>query len=311
MTIAIVFPGQGSQSLGMMSNLAEHHSIVNQTYAEAADAIGLDLWKLSQKGPEEELNKTQNTQPALLTASVATFRVLQKQSEHAFSILAGHSLGEYSALVAAGVIDFSDAVKLVTERGRLMQEAVAPGEGAMAAILGLEDEKLLSLCDEISTEQIVTAANFNSPGQIVIAGHRQAVAEAIEKTKAAGAKRSVMLPVSVPSHCSLMKEAADKFQQRLTEIEFKTGTIPVLHNVDAESRSAADKIKVALTEQLYQPVQWTRCVQAMIKNGATLGIECGPGKVLTGLMKRIDRNFNCLALNDQASLEKILTELQH
>lgn len=307
MTIALVFPGQGSQSQGMMSDLADKHSIVMDTFSEASEALGFDLWKMTQEGPDDDLNKTENTQPALLTASIAAFRVFQSQNQQEIAVMSGHSLGEYSALVAAGVLEFSDAVKLVAERGRVMQAAVAPGEGAMAAILGLDDEAMTAICDEES-EEIVSAANFNSPGQIVIAGHAQAVARATEKAKEAGARRSVILPVSVPSHCALMTEAAEKFQVSLDGLEFNAATIPVLQNVDASSREQAEDIKNALVEQLYKPVQWTRCVQAIAATDVSHIIECGPGKVLTGLVKRIDRSLTCLPLNDCASLEKVLAE---
>ncbi len=309
MTIAFVFPGQGSQSLGMMADLAEDHSLITDTFSEASEQLGFDLWKLTQEGPEDDLNKTENTQPALLTASIAAFRLWQSQSEKQISVMAGHSLGEYSALVAAGVINFSDAIKLVAERGRLMQAAVSPGNGAMAAILGLDDETLITICEQESSEKIVSAANFNSPGQIVIAGHTQAVERAAEKAKAAGAKRSVILPVSVPSHCALMSEVAEKFQNELDSLQFNAVTIPVLQNVDAASRSEAAAIKTALVEQLYKPVQWTKCVQAIAASGVKHVVECGPSKVLSGLVKRIDRSLICLPLNDSSSLEKVLTEI--
>ena len=309
MSHALIFPGQGSQHIGMSAELAREHSIIKNTFQEASDAVGIDLLSLATDGPEDDLNQTQNTQPVLLTASVATARLLQSSLELDISILAGHSLGEYSALVVAEVLTLDEAVKLVHERGKLMQGAVQTGEGAMAAILGLDDDKISELCAENPGEEIVSAANFNSPGQVVIAGHRQAVNNVVDKAKEAGAKRSVLLPVSVPSHCMLMKQAAEHFSDHLNACTFKTANIPVVQNVDAIARTDLNEIKAALLEQLYSPVRWTRSVQNIASSGVQNLVECGPGKVLTGLVKRIDRSLNCLPVNDSNSLAKAIEQL--
>ena len=309
MSHALIFPGQGSQHVGMSAELIQEYSIVKDTFQEASDAVGIDLLSLASDGPEDELNQTQNTQPVLLTASVATARLLKSLLELDISILAGHSLGEYSALVVADVLPLDEAVKLVHERGKLMQGAVQPGEGAMAAILGLDDEKITELCAGNTGEEIVSAANFNSPGQVVIAGHTQAVNSVVEKAKEAGAKRSVLLPVSVPSHCMLMKQAADHFSEHLNACSLNSANTPVVQNVDAEARTDLDEIKTALIQQLYSPVLWTRSVQNIASSGVQNLIECGPGKVLTGLVKRIDRSLNCLPVNDATSLGKALEQL--
>ncbi len=309
MTIAFVFPGQGSQSIGMMSELADKHSIVKETFDTASEQLGFDLWQLIQEGPEEALNSTENTQPALLASSIAAWRVWHNRTDIKPQMLAGHSLGEYSALVAANVIDFKDAISLVRGRGRLMQAAVAPGEGAMAAILGLDDDTVVSICTEESSEAIVSAANFNSPAQVVIAGQTAAVERVIKKAKTAGAKRSLLLPVSVPSHCALMTEAAENLAAVFDKIEFKPAMIPVIQNVNAEVQAEPATIKSALLEQLYKPVQWTNCIKALSEQGVDQIVECGPGKVLSGLIKRIDRNIDCLPFFDSSSLEKAIEKL--
>ena len=264
MTIAFVFPGQGSQSLGMMAELATEHTTVESTFAEASDALDYDLWQLVQQGPEAELNKTTKTQPALLASSIATWRIWNELSQNQPVIMAGHSLGEYSALVCSGALNFTDAIQLVADRGAYMQDAVSEGTGSMAAVLGLEDGQIDAICEKAAQGQIVSAANFNSSGQVVIAGHKEAVERAVELAKATGAKRSVILPVSVPSHCALMQKAADQFAQRLDTVDFEQPTIPVLHNVDASERHDAGEIKLALQDQLCQPVRWVETIQKMV-----------------------------------------------
>jgi len=304
--LAFVFPGQGSQSVGMMSALAAQFPLIEESFREAADSLDYDLWELVENGPEDRLNSTENTQPALLIAGVATWRVWLEQGGLTPALMAGHSLGEYSALVCAGSLQFNDAVALVAERGKLMQSAVPEGEGAMAAILGLSGEELESVCSRAAEGQVVSSANFNSPGQIVIAGNTKAVKRAIELATAAGAKRAILLPVSVPSHCDLMREAAKEFAERMNNINIEPSTIPVLHNIDATTRSDTTMIKIALAEQLYQPVQWIATIEKMRDEGITHIIEGGPGKVLSGLIKRIDRTIETLPVSDLPSLEKAL-----
>jgi [acyl-carrier-protein] S-malonyltransferase len=305
MTTAYIFPGQGSQSIGMLAELATEHAIIKETYQEASDVLGYDLWSIVENGPADKLNETQITQPALLSAGVAVWRLLQAQQVNSPNVLAGHSLGEYTALVCGGALEFVDAIGLVAERGRLMQEAVPAGVGAMAAILGLEDDQVSQICQQLSQDgDVVACANYNSPGQIVIAGHLKAVESALVALKEAGAKRSVLLPVSVPSHCALMQPAAEALRLKLDSITLKLPAIPVLHNVDAQTRDSADAIKIALIEQLYQPVRWVDVMQA-IQKGSDQVIECGPGKVLTGLCKRISRDIVCTPVFDLASLEKV------
>ncbi len=306
MTIAFVFPGQGSQSLGMLAELAASDSTVQSTFAEASDVLSYDLWQLVQEGPEAELNKTAKTQPALLASSVAIWRIWNELSQNQPVIMAGHSLGEYSALVCSAALSFTDAIQLVADRGAYMQDAVPAGIGSMAAVLGLEDSQIETVCEQAAQGQIVSAANYNSSGQVVIAGHKEAVERAVELAKVAGAKRSVILPVSVPSHCELMQKAADQFAERLDTVNFEQPNIPVLHNVDATERSDASEIKLALQGQLYQPVQWVETIQKMLNKGVNTVIECGPGKVLSGLIKRIDRSLNIFPVFDPASLEKAL-----
>jgi len=309
MAVAFVFPGQGSQSIGMLAELADVQSTVQSTFAEASDTLGYDLWQLVQAGPETELNKTTKTQPALLASSVATWRVWSEACQSRPMMMAGHSLGEYSALVCSGAISFSEAIRLVADRGAVMQDAVPEGTGSMAAVLGLDEKQVDEVCRQAAQGQIVSAANYNSPGQIVIAGHREAVERAIELAKEAGAKRSIVLPVSVPSHCALMGKAADQFAARLNLVEFKQPGITILHNVDAASRQNVEAIKLALQQQLCQPVQWFRTIQEMVNKNVNTIIECGPGKVLSGLIKRIDRSLKVLPIYDPGSLEKALGEL--
>ena len=309
MTVAFVFPGQGSQSVGMLAELAVAHTAVQSTFAEASDTLGYDLWQLVQDGPVTELNKTTRTQPALLASSVATWRVWNEVCQTQPIVMAGHSLGEYSALVCSGAITFTDAIRLVADRGAYMQDAVAEGIGSMAAVLGLDESQVEKVCQQAEQGQKVSAANFNSPGQIVIAGHRKAVERAVELAKEAGAKRSIVLPVSVPSHCVLMKKAADQFAARLNSVEFKQPGISVLHNVDAANRQNVGGIKQALQQQLCQPVQWVKTIQKMVNKNVNTIIECGPGKVLSGLIKRIDRSLKVLPVYDPGSLEKALGEL--
>ncbi|GAM56993.1 malonyl CoA-acyl carrier protein transacylase [Vibrio ishigakensis] len=300
---AIVFPGQGSQSLGMLAELGEQHEVVKQTFAEASEVLGYDLWALIQDGPAEDLNQTQRTQPALLAASVAIWRVWNEQSLATPELVAGHSLGEYSALVCAGVIDFKEAIKLVELRGQLMQQAVPAGTGAMYAIIGLGDEEIAKACEEAAQGEVVSPVNFNSPGQVVIAGNKDAVERAGALCKEAGAKRALPLPVSVPSHCALMKPAADKLAEALESIQFNTPALPVINNVDVEAATDPAVIKQALVRQLYSPVRWTETVQSMHEQGVEKLLELGPGKVLTGLTKRIVKSLSAAAVNDAASLE--------
>ena len=300
---AIVFPGQGSQAIGMLAELAQQYDVVNQTFAEASDALGYDLWALVQNGPVEDLNQTFRTQPALLAASVAIWRVWQELGLEQPAVLAGHSLGEYSALVCAGVIDFKQAISLVELRGKAMQDAVPAGTGAMYAIIGLDDEAIAKACEDAAQGEVVSPVNFNSPGQVVIAGQKDAVERAGALCKEAGAKRALPLPVSVPSHCALMKPAAERLAAALAEIEFNVPQIPVINNVDVVAETDPAKIKDALVRQLYSPVRWTEGVEKMSEQGVEKLLEMGPGKVLTGLTKRIVKTLDAAAVNDIASLE--------
>ncbi|AKF37813.1 TPA: ACP S-malonyltransferase [Yersinia enterocolitica] len=303
---AMVFPGQGSQSLGMLADLAAQFPIVEETFSEASSVLGYDLWQLVQQGPAEELNKTWQTQPALLTASVAIWRVWQHQGGKLPTMMAGHSLGEYSALVCAGVLDFKQAVRLVELRGKLMQEAVPEGTGAMYAIIGLDNESIAKACEESALGQVVSPVNFNSPGQVVIAGNKEAVERAGAACKALGAKRALPLPVSVPSHCALMKPAADKLAVALEEIEFQAPLFPVVNNVDVKTEVSPEAIRSALVRQLYNPVRWTESVEFMAAEGVELLLEVGPGKVLTGLTKRIVDTLAAAPVNDVATLTSAL-----
>ena len=310
MSFAYLFPGQGSQSVGMLDALAEAFPSVRLTFEEASDALGYDLWALVYSGPEAELNKTAYTQPAMLTAGIAVFRVLHEQGAPQPSIMAGHSLGEYSALTAAGVFSLSDAVKLVALRGKLMQEAVPEGMGAMAAILGLDDDQVKALCEEANSEGVCEPVNYNSPGQVVIAGEKPAVLRAQVLAQEYGAKRVVPLPVSVPSHCSLMKPAAERLEEALAEVVMQAPQVPVLHNVDAQTRADEASVRAALVEQLYQPVQWVKTIEQLKKKGAVQLFELGPGKVLTGLNRRIDRRMKITPVFDPASVEAALQAME-
>ncbi|ASY77618.1 ACP S-malonyltransferase [Pectobacterium polaris] len=299
---AMVFPGQGSQTVGMLAELAAEYPIVTETFAQASEALGYDLWQLTQQGPAEELNKTWQTQPALLTASVAIWRAWQQQGGKTPALMSGHSLGEYSALVCAGVLDFQQAVRLVELRGKLMQEAVPEGTGAMYAIIGLDNDAIAKACEESAQGQVVSPVNFNSPGQVVIAGNKDAVERAGAACKAAGAKRALPLPVSVPSHCALMEPAAKKLAVALESVTFNSPVIPVVNNVDARIETTPEAIRDALVRQLHCPVRWTDCVEFMASQGIESLLEVGPGKVLTGLTKRIVDTLIAAAVNDPASL---------
>jgi [acyl-carrier-protein] S-malonyltransferase len=293
----MVFPGQGSQSIGMMAGWDDHPA-VRDTFAEASDALGDDLWRLVTDGPADALNLTTNTQPVMLTAGVAAWRAWLAAGGAMPAILAGHSLGEYSALVAGGALSFSDAVPLVRFRAQVMQEAVPPGVGAMAAILGGDDAAIVEACVEAAQGEVVEAVNFNSPGQIVIAGHRAAVERAIEAAKARGAKRGMMLPVSAPFHSSLLKPAAERLAAKLATVAFGAPAIPILHNVDVLEHRMPDEIRVALAQQAASPVRWTATVQAIAGRGITDIVEVGPGRVLAGLARKIDANLKAYALSD-------------
>jgi [acyl-carrier-protein] S-malonyltransferase len=292
----------------MLAELAAENPQVEATFREASDALGYDLWQLVQQGPAEELNKTWQTQPALLAASVAVYRVLQSKSAVKPTLMAGHSLGEYSALVCAGVLNFADAIKLVELRGKLMQEAVPEGTGAMQAIIGLDDASIRKACEESAQGQVVSPVNFNSPGQVVIAGNKEAVERAGAACKAAGAKRALPLPVSVPSHCALMKPAADKLAVALEAITFSAPNVPVVNNVDVKCETDGAAIRSALVRQLYSPVRWTEAVEFIAAQGVEQLLEIGPGKVLTGLTKRIVDSLSAAAVNDSASLSAALTQ---
>lgn len=304
--LAFVFPGQGSQSVGMLAELAGAHPVVTATFDEATQALGIDLWQLAQQGPEADLNRTENTQPVLLAASVAVYRAWLAAGGRAPDYVAGHSLGEYSALVAAGVISLADGVRLVALRGRLMQAAVPAGEGAMAAILGLDDDVVRQCCADAAVAGVVEAVNFNAPGQVVIAGSTVAVSAAIEKLKAAGAKRALPLPVSVPSHCALMRPAAEQLAAALADVAFNAPAMPVVQNVAARIEADAGAIRHALVEQLYRPVLWVQCMETLAGLGVTRALECGPGKVLCGLNKRIVKDMDCAALETADSMAAAL-----
>ena len=304
--IAFVFPGQGSQYVGMFSDLVDNFPAASEVFAEASAKLGYDLLSLCINGPEEKLDQTEHTQPALLTASYAAWRIWQESGGTRPMYMAGHSLGEYSALVCAGVIDFTDAVGLVAERGRYMQEAVARGTGTMAAISGLDDEAVIDVCAKAAQDEVVSAANFNFPGQVVIAGDAPAVERACILAKASGARRVTPLPVSVPSHCRLMAPAADRLHSLLDKITFMPAAIPVVQNVDARARTDPHEIKQALVLQLHQSVLWSTCIAVMQRLGITGMIECGPGKVLSGLIRRIDKSIVCVGISDKESLEAAL-----
>jgi [acyl-carrier-protein] S-malonyltransferase len=305
---AFVFPGQGSQSRGMMNGYAEF-AAVRDTFTEASDILKQDMWQLVAEGVDADLNATVNTQPIMLTAGVAVYRAWQSQNGAKPTLMAGHSLGEYTALVAAGALSFADALPLVRYRAQCMQQAVPEGVGGIAAILGLDDEVVRAVCAEGAQGQVLEAVNFNSPGQVVIAGDRAAVERGMEIAKAKGAKRALMLPMSVPSHCSLLKGAAEKLRAYLNDVAVQATAIPVLHNADVTAYNDAAKIKDALVRQLYSPVRWVETVQAFGKQGITHNVECAPGKVLAGLNKRIDTNQQAMAINDGEALKAALAAL--
>jgi len=304
--IAIVFPGQGSQSVGMMADWGGYQKVVQDIYAQASEALAYDLWKIVSEGPVEKLNQTEITQPAMLCAGVACWQIIRGLDAFPQAqLMAGHSLGEYTALVCSGSFDLESAVKLVAKRGRLMQSAVLAGEGSMAAIIGLPDEEVRKACSQVDSG-IVEAVNFNAPGQVVIAGQKSAVEAAMENAKALGAKRALPLPVSVPSHCSLMRSAADELFETLESIPIKMPELPVIHNQNAEVAKSVDEIRFVLKKQLYQPVKWVESVMAMHSQGIECLVECGPGKVLSGLTRRIEKELRAEAVFDTASLEKTI-----
>lgn len=305
---AFLFPGQGSQSLGMLSSLAQHSVRVQETFAEASDLAGEDLWRLAQQGPQERLDQTEVTQPAMLAADIACWRVWKELGGSNPQFMAGHSLGEYAALVAAGYLEFADAVRLVVQRARLMQAATPAGTGAMAAILGMEDADLEQVCAAVADGQIVSCANFNSPGQTVIAGHREAVERACAAAKAAGAKRAVPLPVSVPSHCLLMRDASRVLEAALLETAVHSSEITVIHNADVCSHATGDAIRKALAEQLWKPVRWRETIALLTSRQVNRYLECGPGGVLAGLNRRNARDAETLALCTADDMQKIIQE---
>jgi [acyl-carrier-protein] S-malonyltransferase len=309
MSLAFVFPGQGSQSIGMMSVLAQVSPVIQATFAEASAVLGYDLWQRCQTGPEELLNSTECTQPAMLTAGVATYRLWRERGGAVPALMAGHSLGEFTALVAAGSLNFKDAVDLVRYRGELMQAAVPPGEGAMAAIIGLEDADVTAACDEAAQGEVVEAVNFNAPGQVVIAGSAAAVARAIEAATALGARRALALPISVPAHSSLMQPAAQSLRARLADTPVARIAGIAVYGVDVKIHGEPAAIREALVKQLHTPVYWAATVRTMIGAGATHIIECGPGKILTGLNRRVDKNraLKMLSLEDPASFDEALS----
>jgi len=306
MSLAFIFPGQGSQSVGMLKDLAENFSEVSSTFQEASDALGYDLWSLIQEGPAEKLNSTDVTQPAMLASGVATWRAWQTKGGATPDVMAGHSLGEYTALVCAGSLDFVDAVKLVSQRGKFMMDAVPAGTGAMAAILGLDDDAVRQVCLDAADGEVLEAVNYNSPGQVVVAGNKSAIERVTVLAKEKGAKRALELPVSVPSHCALMKPAAEQLAEVLAGISFNAPTIPVLNNVDVMAANAEADIRDALKRQLFSPVRWVETVEKMAADGIDKVIECGPGKVLVGLNKRINKSMASAALIDTASIEAAL-----
>lgn len=303
MSTVFIFPGQGSQSVGMLADVAEVFDSVHARFTEASDALGYDLWKIVSDGPDAQLNQTEITQPAILTASVALYDIARSQGHALPAYMAGHSLGEYSALVAAEAISFRDAVKLVAARGAFMQTAVPAGTGAMAAVIGLADDKVASACEQAAEGQVVAPVNYNSPGQVVIAGDKLAVERAAEACRQAGAKRVLPLPVSVPSHCALMQPAAEKLAEALADVTIHMPKIPVIHNVDVRAASTVEEIRDALIKQLYSPVRWTETISWLGEQGVTQAFEIGPGKVLTGLTKRIVAEMTCEPLNTVTALQ--------
>jgi len=306
MSFSIIFPGQGSQAIGMMSKLAEQHDLVKDLFIEASDVLGVDLWSMTQEGPLEALSQTENTQPALLTAGVAAWRVWQAQGGATPSIMAGHSLGEYTALVSAGALSFADGVALVRDRGRYMQEAVPAGQGAMAAIIGLDDDKVIEVCQATAQGDVLQAVNFNAPGQVVIAGSSAAIERATVTMKEAGAKRALPLPVSIPAHSSLMTPASERLAQRIASIDVAMPNIPVLHNCNVKIAASAEEVAANLVTQLDSPVRWVESVNAMHAQGIERFIESGPGKVLGGMVKRIVKGVDVACIDSPEALESLL-----
>jgi len=306
--LAFVFPGQGSQSLAMLAELAELHPLVREAFIEASDGAGVNLWALSQQGPEEQLNRTEYTQPALLAAGVAVWRLWQQRGGAMPAVLAGHSLGEYTALVASGMLELGDAAHLVRIRGQLMQEAAPAGSGAMAAVIGADDELVRSTCSEASGSEVVVPANYNSPGQIVIGGHAAAVDRALALLAVKGVRKTVKLAVSVPSHTPLMREAANRLSETMAGLSWREPRLPIVQNVDAEVHEGVQSIRDALVRQLYLPVQWTSVIEALASRGVTRLGECGPGKVLTGLARRIDKTLDARALGTPGDFEAALAD---
>ena len=306
MSTAFIFPGQGSQSIGMMNALAESGTLIQDTFSEASSVLGYELWELVNDGPVEKLNSTEYTQPAMLTAGVATWRAWLEAGGTAPALMAGHSLGEYTALVCAGVLNFSDAVSLVSDRAHFMQQAVPEGEGAMAAILGLDDDEVTTLCQQNAAGEVLQAVNYNAPGQVVVAGSAAAVGRLVENAKAAGAKRALLLPVSVPSHCALMQPASDRMAERLKQVSISQAQIPVIHNVNVQTASDDDELRQLLARQISEPVRWVETINSMNEKGVSQLIECGPGKVLCGLSKRINRDMSCIPLITKDSIVNTL-----
>lgn len=306
--LAMVFPGQGSQSVGMLADLAVPFPEVQDTFAEASAVLGYDLWQLVQNGPAEVLDQTMHTQPALLAASYAVWRILQSRELMIPALLAGHSLGEYTALVCANALTFHDAIRVVAARGQFMQEAVPPGVGAMAALIGLDEAAVQTICREAvqSADELVAPANFNSIGQIVVAGHKAAVERAVALAKTHGAKLAMMIPVSVPSHCQLMRPAAQRLSELLSTVTIQLPRIPVINNVDVKEYTSVDAIREGLVKQLYYPVRWVETIQSFVQQGITEVIECGPGKILTGLNKRIDKVLKLISASDVSSVQSII-----
>jgi [acyl-carrier-protein] S-malonyltransferase len=305
--LAFVFPGQGSQKIGMLAELAEQNPIIEKTFNEASEVLGYDMWQLIQQGAQEDINLTQRTQPILLTCSVAIWRLWSEKQGTVPSQMAGHSLGEWSALVCANVIDFADGLRIVEARGKYMQQAVPVGQGAMAAIIGLDDQAILDACSEANDLGVVDAVNFNAPGQVVIAGSNEAVERAMDICKSAGAKRALPLPVSAPFHTSLMKPAADSLAEMVNAVTFRAPEVPVMHNVHAQNEQDPQAIKALMLEQIYSPVKWVDCIKQLKSTGVSTLIECGPGKVLSGLAKRIDRELTAVATESAADFEAALT----
>ncbi len=307
--LAVIFPGQGSQKIGMLSELAQASPRVQETFAEASAALDYDLWDRVQNGRQEDINLTECTQPLLLTASVAVWRIWRDKQGPEPAFMAGHSLGEWSALVCAGSVDFADAVRLVRLRGAFMQEAVPADEGAMAAVIGVEDDTIRACCERAAEGEVVSAVNYNAPGQVVIAGHAGAVERAVALLKEAGAKRALPLPVSAPFHTSLMRPAADRLAGHVRDIEFHAPRIPVVHNVHARPENDPDVIRNLMIEQIYSPVLWVDCMRELAERGVTRVVECGPGKVLSGLAKRIDKRLSAATTDDPATLDATLDQL--